>query len=300
MARSNVEFKVGIVVLVGIAILAVSLYWLQGYTLERNAFRIHVLFGDVGTLAIGNRVTVHGVRKGKVQDMTLVKGGVKVDLLLSDDVALREDARFVIKNMGLMGERFVAVYPGEDSARFDTTQVARGQYDTGLPDVMGLMGEMVAELRELVSGIREHVGSESFLTKFNRTITSLEQVSASVAEYLDRNEENVDQSIENLAVASKNLRTLLANNSSAIDSTVDRFDRISRRLDDFVYRLDTLSQAARQFADRLNYSDGTLQLLMEDRRLYDDLRSTADNIDDLINDIRANPRKYINLTVEIF
>ena len=43
-----------------------------------------------------------------------------------------------------------------------------------------------------------------------------------------------------------------------------------------------------------------MQLLMEDRRLYDDLRRTADNVDDLINDIRANPRKYINLKVELF
>jgi len=41
-------------------------------------------------------------------------------------------------------------------------------------------------------------------------------------------------------------------------------------------------------------------LLLEDRRLYDDLRHTADNIDDLIQDIRDNPRKYINLKVELF
>jgi hypothetical protein len=40
--------------------------------------------------------------------------------------------------------------------------------------------------------------------------------------------------------------------------------------------------------------------MMKDRRLYDDLRGTADNIDQLINDIRANPQKYINLKVEIF
>jgi hypothetical protein len=39
---------------------------------------------------------------------------------------------------------------------------------------------------------------------------------------------------------------------------------------------------------------------MEDRRLYDDLRKAADNLDDLVSDIRANPRKYINLKFELF
>ena len=68
----------------------------------------------------------------------------------------------------------------------------------------------------------------------------------------------------------------------------------------FVQQLDTLAQSARSFASTLEEGEGTLQLMMEDRRLYDDLRKTADNLDDLINDIRANPRKYINLKVELF
>ena len=85
-----------------------------------------------------------------------------------------------------------------------------------------------------------------------------------------------------------------------MDSTIRRFDRSSVRLEEFVNRLDSLSITAGEFADRLNNPDGTLSLLLEDGRLYDDLRRTADNIDDLIKDIRANPRKYINLTVELF
>ena len=41
-------------------------------------------------------------------------------------------------------------------------------------------------------------------------------------------------------------------------------------------------------------------MLFEDRRLYDDLRKTADNIDDLITDIRENPQKYLSVKVKIF
>jgi hypothetical protein len=41
-------------------------------------------------------------------------------------------------------------------------------------------------------------------------------------------------------------------------------------------------------------------MMVDDRRLYDDLRKTADNLDDLIRDIRENPKKYIQLKVELF
>lgn len=284
----------------GLMILAGSLYWLQGYKLERNAQIINIRFDDVGTLAAGDRVTVSGVRRGRVRDLKLTSDGVEVKLLLYKDVILKRDARFVIKNLGLMGERFIAIHPGNDSVLFDPTHVADGQYDTGLPEVMGLMGEMVTELRDLVFAFRRHTGSDSTLASLDRTVASLEEVSSSMAAYLSRNNTKLDKTVDNFYNASRNLNQILSDNSERIDSTFDRFDRSSLRLEMFVGQLDTLALSARQFADRVNSPDGTLQLLIEDRRLYDDLRRTADNLDDLITDIRANPRKYINLTLELF
>lgn len=300
MSSKGIEFKVGIIILLGLIILSASLYWLQGYKLERNAQIITVMFDDVGTLAPGDKVTVSGVRRGRVSQLSLTDQGVEVKLLLYKDVVLRKDARFVIKNMGLMGERFIAIIQGVDTTLFDKSVAAIGQYDTGLPDVMGLMGEMVTELRNLVFAFRRNVGSDSTLAKLDRTVNSLEEVSASMAGYLSRNEKQMDNTIENFFKASRNLNKLLEQNTSKIDSTTERFARMSGRLESFVDQLDTLSMSAREFADQMNSQEGTLQLLLEDRRLYDDLRKTTDNLDDLINDIRANPKKYINLTVEIF
>ncbi len=300
MASKNIEFRVGVIILIGLVILFGSLYWLQGYKLERNSQLIRVRFDDVGTLSVGDRVTVSGVHKGKVNRLRLTEDGVEVELLIYRDVVLKRDARFVIKNFGLMGERFIAVSPGKDSVRFDPSHVAIGEYDTGLPEVMGLLGEMITDLRNLVFSFKQSIGSDSSLAKFNRTLQNLEQVSQSLAAYMNRNEKKLDATAQNFLQASRDLKKLLEKNSSLVDSSMQRLDRSTVMLEQFVNRLDTLSQSAREFADALNNPDGTMHLLLEDRRLYDDLRQTVDNIDDLVNDIRANPRKYINLTVELF
>ncbi len=300
MASKNVEFKVGVIILIGIVILAMSLYWLEGYKLERNSIRLNVRFDDVGTLAAGDKVTVSGVDRGKVGGLQLTEGGVEVNLLLRRDVKLRRDARITIKNMGVMGERFVAIIPGTDSVEFDYSKTITGHYDAGLPEVMGLLGDMITELRSLVVSFRRSVGSDSSLQKFNRTVDNLEAVSASLVGYLERNEQKFDRTAENFLVASRDLNRLVSQNSGKIDSSMARVERMSGSLETIVGHLDTLAVSAREFADNINNPDGTLQLLLEDRRLYDDLRATAANIDDLVNDIRANPRKYINLTVEIF
>lgn len=300
MASKDIEFKVGVIVLIGLILLFGSLYWLQGYKLERNAQKITVRFSDVGTLAVGDKVTVSGVHRGKVNRLELTDNGVLVDILLYKDVVLKDDARFVIKNLGLMGERFIAINPGSDSLRLDLNQTVQGYYDAGLPEVMGLMGEMIVELRSLVGSLKKTIASDSSLTKFNRTVDNLEHVSAMLSNVMNDNSSKIGQTVDNFNSASKRLNTMLAENQPRLDSTFGRLDRATSGLDNFVARLDTLSLELNDFASSVNNPDGTMNLLMNDRRLYDDLRRTADNIDDLILDIRQNPGRYINLKVELF
>ncbi len=299
-SKSNVEFRVGVIILFGLMILMGSLYWLQGYKLERNARVVRVKFTDVGSLAEGDRVTVSGVLKGKVNRLTLTDEGVLVDLLIYQDVNLKRDATITIKNLGLMGERFIAIAPGVDSISFDTAAVVNGKYDTGIPEVMGLMGEMITELRNLVVAFKRTVASDSSLQKFNNTVANLEQVSKSLSSYLTRNEGKLDQTVDNFLNASRDVNRLLARNGLLIDSSLTRVERTSRKLEMFASGLDTLSQSAKRFAAALDNQDGTMRLLLDDRRLYDDLRRAADNLDELIRDIKANPKKYINVKVGIF
>lgn len=300
MASKDIEFKVGIIILFGLIILFGSLYWLQDYKLEQNSLAVKVRFDDVGTLSVGDRVTVNGVRRGKVDNLYLEGNGVIVELLLSRDVVLKQDAEFVIKNLGLMGERYIAIKPGKDTLSLDTTLVFKGNYDTGLPEVMGLLGEMITDLRLLVHSFKQTIGSDSSLKKFDNVVSNLEIVSTSMANYVQRNETKLDKTADNFFKASKELNRFFTANSGKVDSTITRVDRVSVKLEEFVDKLDSISVSLKEFAENINNPEGTMQLLMEDRRLYDDLRKTADNIDDLISDIRANPRKYINLKVEIF
>ncbi len=268
--------------------------------MTKNAKVIRVYFDDVGTLALGDKVTVSGVHKGKVNKMTLAQGGVEVELIVSSDVVLMQGAKIVIKNFGVMGERFVSIVPGKDSVELDISLPIRGQYDAGLPEVMGLMGEMVVELHELVGTLKKTAVSDSSLNKFSNTIHNLESVSMSLKNYVDRNDGKLDETADNFLNASRKLNRTLSQNADKVDSVATRFDRISVELEKFVWQLDTLSAAAREFADGLNNPDGTLKLLADDRRLYDDLRQAADNIDDLISDIRTNPKKYLTFKVTVF
>ena len=159
---------------------------------------------------------------------------------------------------------------------------------------------MITELKSLVSSLKATVASDSSLNKFNRTVDNVERLSASLSNLAEDNSGKVSEAVNNFLLSSRKLKKSISRNSSIIDSTFTRADRTSQRLEQFAIQIDSVGTMARRFAELLENEDGTLQLLMQDRRLYDDRRKTADNIDDLVLDIRQNPRKYINFKVEIF
>jgi phospholipid/cholesterol/gamma-HCH transport system substrate-binding protein len=300
MASKNVEFRVGILIIAALAIFISAIFWIQGYHYEHKNYRIRVIFDEVGSLAKGDPVMVSGIRKGKVADLRLVKEGVEAVLILSDDVKLKKDATFTVKNIGLMGERFVAVWQGKEMEPLDYSSPLPGSYDTGIPEVMGMMGEMITELRNLVHALKNSVASDENLDKLSATIGNFERLSSSLTDYVERNRNNLDRAARNFLDASADLKKLISANGSRIDSTLERVGSVSLRIEGIVGDLEYVARTAREFADNLDRGDGTIQMLTDDRRLYDDLRRTVNNLDDLIKDIRENPKKYIQLKLELF
>ncbi len=300
MASKNIELRVGVLVIAAIIIFVSTVIWIQGYRFGKENYKVTVLFDEVGSLSKGDPVMVSGIRMGKVRALELTGNGVRVELVLRNEVALKQDAVITVKNIGLMGERFIAVNPGKSEKPLDLAVPVIGSYDTGIPEVMGMMGEMISELRLLVHSIKSSIASDSSLNRFTRTVANFEDLSKSLSDYMKRNNNKLDQAAENFVTASAELKKIALSSSSKVDSTLTRLDTSSKDMKIIIENLNTVAKTARDFADNLQNGDGTLQMMTQDRRLYDDLRKTADTIDELVNDIRANPKKYINLTVRLF
>jgi phospholipid/cholesterol/gamma-HCH transport system substrate-binding protein len=300
MAAKNIEIRVGLIIIASLIIFVGTVLWIQGYRYGQENIDVYAIFDEVGSLSKGDPVMISGLRKGKVQQLTLNERGVLVEFTITSDVRLKEDATATVKNIGLMGERFLAVTPGKSETDLDLINPIVGSYDTGIPEVMGMMGEMITELRNLVLSIKHSIASEDNLTKLSGTISNMERVTESLADYMERNGDKLDQSAQNFLTASQAFRKIAVNNEKRIDTLMGDLSKSVAGIDSVVADLAQVAATARAFADNLENGDGTLQLLVDDRRLYDDLRRAASNIDDLIKDIRSNPRKYINFTVELF
>src|SRR6266498_1972703 len=109
----GLEFKVGILVFVGLAMLGalVVQFGRLGEGFKRY-YTITVRFNDAGGLLKGTDVLLAGARIGKVAGgPKLVRegGGVAVPLKIYDYIKIPEGTKFTVGSSGLLGDRFVNV-----------------------------------------------------------------------------------------------------------------------------------------------------------------------------------------------
>jgi len=300
MASPKAEIKVGLTVVLAAIILLAGLLWIKGYRYGSQYYTMHILFPDVGSLETGDPVSVNGVRRGKVQAVELHEGQVLVTVSVGNDVILKSDAEFAVKNIGLMGERFVDVRQGKAEDLLDLTVPAQGYYDTGIPEVMGVLGRMVDETRELVLAIRATLASDSALSSFVKTVENVSELTDQLQGTVGENRREFGRAIRDFSAATRTLREFAESNQAQLDRTVDQFDSASAALVSFSGRLDTLSHGLIKVVDQIEQGRGTLGLMLADDELYNQLKTAAQDLEVLIADVRANPRKYLQVQVKLF
>lgn len=300
MSKGRSEFTVGLVVFVAIVMFFGGLIWIKGYRFEQEFTEIKINFPDVGALYAGDQLAVSGVPMGKVKTIALDSGKVVVTCSIDETVYLGSDATFTVKNLGLMGERFVAVYAGTSSVPLDRDIIHQGVFDTGIPEVMGIMGEMVYEVRELVRLIGSTIASPGTLNDFQETAVQLRTLSENLNSLVDESRDDYKRSLNAIENATTSIDEFVKTNRPAADSAVRNFVSASGKLDKLADDLDTLSSSLQVLADKLNSEEGSLGLLASDKTLYQDVKKAVREVDNLVVDIKANPKKYLKMEFSIF
>jgi phospholipid/cholesterol/gamma-HCH transport system substrate-binding protein len=297
MAGRGTEIKVGIAVLLALVVVVWGVTWLSDARLARQRHSYLVRFTDVGGLADGDPVRVNGVSQGKVQSIRLTRGGVVVSLSLDRGVRLTDVSRVAVRNTGLMGEKFIAIDLGEGGRPFAARDTIVGRYESGVPEVISRMGEALTSLQRVSDQIDRLLALAEDRGTLRTTLHNVEEASASVVQTVAENRDDLRQVSDNLREMSYELRMLVAEKGPVVDETVDRLAGTSGRVDTLVTRLDYV---ARQFGDvaaRAQADTTTVGRLLNDKALYDDMRRTLRDVNLLVRDIRANPHKYLKLSL---
>jgi phospholipid/cholesterol/gamma-HCH transport system substrate-binding protein len=288
--------QVGITGLVALALLLIGIAWIKDYRLGQKNRLLTAQFEEVGSLSEGDPVSVRGVKKGAVREVQLLDQGVRVAFDLERDVLLHPDAMIRIANIGFMGEKFLALDPGTAPGRFDTSKPIPGRFQSGVPEVISGAGDLITQATELSSRLNEFLDAVDPAT-MERASKNLEKMSATLSSTVERNQGDLRQAVLDFKDAAHQIKTIASTNSEQVGTSIRDFGTASRRLSDLSEKLTVTAESLQRVVGRLDNRQGSLGKAIADSTLYDELRETLRNTNDLVRDIKKNPKRYIKLGI---
>ncbi len=299
MASRNTEIAVGVTVIIALAVVVWSVTALRQVRLAERTRHWNVAFSDVGGLAEDDPVTINGVKKGSVKGIHLAPHGrVIVDFLLSRDVALSVGDRVFVRNVGLMGEKFIAIAPGNGGRPLDAKRdTIEGVYESGIPEVVSQMGAALSSLERLSDQFDRVLALAEERGTVRTTLANVEAASADLRHTLADSRGDLVALAGNLRATSEIARHSAETNEPKVARALDDVSRTSVRFDSLITRLDSLSAGLTEVTRKVNSGQGTAARLVNERALYDETSLALRELTSLVRDLRAHPRKYFKVSV---
>jgi phospholipid/cholesterol/gamma-HCH transport system substrate-binding protein len=258
----GLEFKVGIFVFVGLAMLGALLVQFgrlgEGF---KTYYPLTVRFTNASGLLKGSDVLLAGARIGKVAGgprLVHEGDGVAVPLKIYDYVKVPEGTKFSVGSSGLLGDRFVVVTPpsGQPKAYLPPNAYIDGTRETGIDDLTREGGALVSDLRGTVQ-------------KIDTTVNRLNQETLSSA-----NMENLKSSMEHLNQATG----ALAESSKKLDGVIEQADSTMASAKKAADNLQNAIADTRKVLQSATQGKGLVATLLNDQQLANDLHALITNL----------------------
>lgn len=293
------EVWVGLFAIVGVVAALVTLIMLTDPGTFRGRADVYAVLPDAGGLRNGDPVRMLGVNIGRVTDFDLVDDeSVRIRLELERRFDVPADSRLRLRSAGLVGGMVAEIEPGSSEEMLEGGETIPGTIVRGLLDPGS---EGVSRVDTLLMRA-EGVVSERIVEDLTESVGELRSLITETRVLVSAQREDLTALTGALRASAQNLERATA--GPELQRAVTRIDSLTAQLNVASGNLTTTSASLQEVLGRIERGEGTLGLLSADDSLYHSLTGAAagleaatESLNVLLEDVRANPRKYINLEI---
>lgn len=296
--RVSNETLVGAFAAITITILLLGYNFLKGEELFTTTSNYYVVYPDAMGLQSSAAVMHKGIKVGSVRKINLDEemGQIVVAFYVSDKVKLDQGSEIRLISTDLFNTRALEIVLGNNkSAYFSNNDTIPGSIAGGLLDKVGeQFTPLVASINALVDSLNQAIDPK----KIKGTVNNLEQTTASLSGMLTDKNSQLNKILRDVASITNNIK----NNNEAINAALANVEAITdslakARLTETIAQAHLALEQTTAVMRKVNEGEGSLGLLVNDKKLYNNLSKSAADLDSLMIDLKANPKRYVHFSV---
>jgi len=287
------EVLVGLLLIVSVAVGVAGTIWLARGGLS-SGYEMYARFPWGAGLKNGQPVLLAGVNIGFVKRVALDPNGtLVVTLAINNEYQVPSETTAAVEPNGIFGDQLIALTPTRSVTTYmaprDTIPIGEGTPTTG--DLLSKADSIALDVESITAAVRSEFVSGGGLADLRKVTGEMASLVAELGQLASA------QSRE-LTITQQKLRaTLDAVDPAVVDSTLRSIRTSTANVAAITEELQHAQGQVRSMLTKLDNGTGTAGKLLNDPSVYARLDSLLLRLDSLAIDVKANPRRYINLRV---
>jgi len=327
------ETRIALLAIVAIAILILGYKFIIGKNVLTRSQFFYVKYTNIDQLQVSNPVLINGYEVGSVNDIYLDPSDNTTPIVVLEvqkKIKVPKNSRAELISLGLMGGKAIQLkLEGKcynDCAQSGDSLIASSQSllssFVGEGEIEEYMNKIKSSASQLFDSIAGDSGKKQIkqgVQNFERTLENLSQSTTQLNSLLMRNSNKLDKLITNLESIVGNIQksnaeiTNILKNVDAVSAQVQKADasktmgelnntlveskKAIQKLQSTMQTAEATLTSVNTLIKKANQGDGTVNKLLEDPKLYQNLTNTSKQLELLLQDLRLNPKRYINVSV---
>lgn len=296
------ELVIGLSVIAMMLILIFGIDYLKGINVFKASNYYYASYTNVAGLAQSAPVTINGYKVGLVREINYEydnPGHVKVEMSLDKKLRVPQGTKAVLV-CDMLGTATIQLEMAHNNNFHNVGDMLIGETAPGLldgvqKDVMPSLGSVMEKLDSLLSALNYIATNPALTNAVNRLDDIMANVETSSAN-LDRTMRSMPSIASDAGVTMKNV-TEISKNLHSISSDLSEVSAQLKNtpIDSTLNNVYQITESLGDMTRKLNSTNSSLGLLLNDRGLYDNLNGSAASLDSLLRDVKKNPKRYISI-----
>jgi phospholipid/cholesterol/gamma-HCH transport system substrate-binding protein len=288
------ELKIGIF-LGGTLVILGLLFFVAGDIsswFRRGGYELNAYFQSTTGLEKQAAVRMAGVKIGYVRDIRLVDRRAEAVLSIFAQYQVPKGSKAGLSSFGMIGEKFIEITPSDQPDYYGPGSTLETTAALSLDQLGALALSVGDEIKKVGESLNAITGEES-RTDIRETLGNLNAFTGDLKEFLENNEQDLRTGIQGIARASGQLDGRIEALSSNLDRTIETIHGMAQEnrgavkadIEKIGEVLDDLKESVRllrQTMEKIDKGEGTVGKLVQDPDLYDNAKTTLDNVDRMV------------------